>query len=341
MKAILLTALLWSVFSHVDAESYGDKVGNLDSVLALQLGLLYQPNEDGAIGRNKSHYIHARFQRGLHHLADLSLVSKNCQSATTFINAASFALERQKQDGDFKLVLPDLNLSHTEVSHSDRVSGVAIFVSSLGLGVHALDSSDWFHKAAECGKQRASLAIIKTKLAPSLEYLIRHKETLIRADATAPNRLLFDAIAFQTLAVTLNSERAFKLSRRFSNRALRLFDEEHGHFIEAGGYDSSYNGVATALALRFVLLGTDHRELATAAKRALNWQLSRILPSGEVSVTGNTRVKRGSSGETFLGRKKDVDVGHTIEALMLGSMMYADPHYEAGARRVLQHYRRQ
>ncbi len=93
-----------------------------------------------------------------------------------------------------------------------------------------------------------------------------------------------------------------------TGRALSQRDAARGYFIEGGGWDSSYNGVAAKLALElFTLLPSDpappiRRELEIASSCAMNWQKSRILTSGEISTEGNTR---GFSGwRSVSGQRK-------------------------------------
>ena len=132
------------------------------------------------------------------------------------------------------------------------------------------------------------------------------------------------------LESSTKNERATEQSLRFQDAAL-LQTHPDGFFVEGGGYDSSYNGVATALAYRIASF-TASRSILSAANRSLAWQLTRILPSGEIVTKGNARVRNDGTGETFLGRHKDVDVGHTLEAIAMATAFGEIKESEADKR---------
>ena len=112
-------------------------------------------------------------------------------------------------------------------------------------------------------------------------------------------------------------EDAQQLGALFVQEALKLTDLTIGYFIEGGGWDSSYNGVAAMLALEILAIGNgegeETGELETCVTNAMNWQVSRISSSGAISTEGNTRVYEG--GETFLGEEKGVDYAKTVRSL--------------------------
>ncbi|MGH1539253.1 MAG: hypothetical protein ACRBHB_02425 [Arenicella sp.] len=69
---------------------------------------------------------------------------------------------------------------------------------------------------------------------------------------------------------------------------MSLVDED-GYFIEGGGFDSSYNGVATSLGFQLAMVGFED-SLGSISNEAIQWQAGRIKPDGEVSTKGNSRV---------------------------------------------------
>ena len=321
-----------------DASDYGDRVGELSREIAAQLAKTNSPNPSGAIGRNRNGYFHVRFQRGMHHVADYALATKQVDIVDRFLTAVEYSLQRQLPSGDFELVIPDALRDQGKPSIADRASGVAFFASSLGLGLHALETNDWFQTSPDCKRLRSRLSTIKPRLRSTLSFLIEHERYLEAADQKAPNRLLFDAIAYITLGKLVNDNAAAKIGSTFADRALEQIDPHDGYFLEGGGFDSSYNGVATALALRLLMLDYHSEKLESICSEAISWQESRILASGEISTEGNSRVRPGKSGESFLGRKKDVDVGHTVEALMLASHRFSSREYSDLATRVVEYY---
>ena len=75
----------------------------------------------GAIGRNRKRYFHARFQTGLHHLADAAIVESDPKATADFLGAAEYAFRHQLPDGDFSLVVPPQLQGRREASTADRV----------------------------------------------------------------------------------------------------------------------------------------------------------------------------------------------------------------------------
>ena len=332
--------MLMTVSQVTAAEQYGDRLAGLSAELLNPLAERQQPDAAGAMGRNRQDYVHVRFQMGLHQLVDYALVKQDQQALQAFYRAADYAMQHQQADGDFQVQLPaELNRGQT-VGIADRTSGVAFFMYSLGSAAMALETSQWFSSATELVEHRAQLVVLKSQVADTLAFLLRHKVILFKADSRAPNRLLFNALAFYTLGQWLDHPSALTTADEFINLALSQVHPE-GYFIEGGGYDSSYNGVATALCYRLLLLGHPHPALPDRCQAALNWQQSRVLPSGEISTTGNSRVNSRGQGESFMGRKKDVDVGHTTEALMLAALYHKDASLIIQARQILSHYLKQ
>jgi len=319
------------------SDRYGDRLSGLSAELLRPLAKRQQPDNKGAMGRNRQAYVHVRFQMGLHQLADYALMSQDLRALQAFFRAAEYAMHHQQADGDFLVRLPAEMNRGQAVGIADRTSGVAFFMYSLGSAAMALESNQWFAESAELAVQRAQLASLKSQLPDTLTFLLHNRVILQQADSLAPNRLLFNALAFYTLGHWLEDATALSVADAFIEQALAQVHDD-GYFIEAGGYDSSYNGVATALCYRLLLLGHPHPALPDVCAGALSWQQTRLLPSGEINAAGNSRVKAGGQGESFMGRQKDVDVGHTIEALMLAALYQSNESLTQQASQVLDYY---
>lgn len=336
MNLFLVLSLVAATTAN--ASNYGDRVGKLPHDVTAQLAKANAPDASGAIGRNRKGYFHVRFQLGMHHVADHALATKQVDAVDRFLTAVEYSLQRQLPSGDFELVVPNELRDQGKPSIADRASGVAFFASSLGLGLHALETNDWFQTSPDCKRLRSRLSTIKPRLRITLSFLIEHERYLEAADQQAPNRLLFDAIAYITLGKLLNDDAAAKIGSTFVDKALDQINPIDGYFVEGGGFDSSYNGVATALAIRLLMLEHRNDKLESICLRAIRWQKDRIFTSGEISTEGNSRVRPGKSGESFLGREKDVDVGHTVEALMLASHQFSSREYIELATLVVEYY---
>ena len=338
MKLILFVlSLIIATDAHAQTSSYGNAISVVAEPIARILAEHNRPTEVGAMGRNKHGYFHVRFQLGMHYLANYGLVTKQSEEIETFITAAEYSYRFQLESGGFKLILPRKLSGQGTPSLADRVSGVAFFASSIGSGIYALETSDWFQKSSQHEKLQKRITLLKPKLRSTLEYLLQNQEYLKAADRHAPNRLLFDGLAFYSLGKILNNEEAISVAESFVGSAAKQV-HENGYFIENGGFDSSYNGVAVALGLRLLMMGYEKDQLDTVCQKAIMWQRDKISDTGEIITVGNTRVNPHGGGESFLGRVKDVDVGHTVEAFLLASQWLENEKYTQLAEDILKYY---
>lgn len=304
-----------------------------DPALAERLASRHRPAEDGALGRNREAYFHARFQMGVHQLATAAVLHHDPRPAEAALRAIAYGLDQQSPDGGFRVEVPARLRQGTPPRAADLASGSAFFLASAGPALLVLESPAAQARLPAAVKQQARA--LHPKLEKSLGYLRAHQSVLMRADAHAPNRLLFDALALHSLGLLLSDGSAMQDAHAFTRAALAL-QHPDGYFIEGGGSDSSYNGVAIAVGYRLLALDPGNRALALALARASDWQLTRIGADGEISVAGNTRVFPG--GESFLGKAKGVDVAHTVEGLMLAAAARGDDCLLDGARRVARFY---
>ncbi|MEM9018138.1 MAG: hypothetical protein AAGC68_14075 [Verrucomicrobiota bacterium] len=336
---ILLISLVASGLLPLFAEgrrSHGDRISEFSSDILKTLAERTVPDQTGAVGRNRKGYFHVRFQMGVHRLANYALAEKDPRGIDHFLNAMEYSLSHQQPDGRFSFVIPQELDSEKGPSDADRASGVAFFLSSAGTGIDALMTSSWFQETPEFQPFRDRCERIVQRLEPTIAALLEDEPFLRKADLHAPNRLLFDAAAFLSLGKAMKNDEATAAGERFLDLASELIHED-GFFIERGGSDTSYNGVAAATALRIGLL-LDSSSWVQIGLDAVSWQTTRISTEGEISTEGNTRVRPG--GESFLGREKDVDVGHTIEALSFASCLSENPALTTLAKRVLGFYQR-
>ncbi|MEM6691397.1 MAG: hypothetical protein AAF664_18360, partial [Planctomycetota bacterium] len=91
---------------------------------------------------------------------------------------------------------------------------------------------------------------------------------------------------------------------------------------------------------RLFMVGFRPKELRPICNNAIAWQSGRVLESGEVSTQGNARVRPGKSGESFLGKEKDVDIGHVVEAFVLADIALSDESFRKLAMKVIRFYER-
>jgi hypothetical protein len=151
------------------------------------------------------------------------------------------------------------------------------------------------------------------------------------------NRVIIAAKAFGTLGVVLGEEKLIAHSRHLIAHAITLRDKE-GVFIENGGRDSSYNVVSilfgSHLALHVPML-----EFEAILPAAVAWQLTRVLPSGEIDVKSNTRTGVGKEANAF-GQAKTVNYNEVVYALTYYGLIHHDNACLEAADRVFAYMRK-
>jgi hypothetical protein len=139
------------------------------------------------------------------------------------------------------------------------------------------------------------------------------------------------AKAFGTCGVVLGDEKLVARSRQLIAHAITLRDQE-GVFVENGGRDSSYN-VVSILFGSVLALHVPLPEFEAILPAAVAWQLTRVLPSGEVDVKGNTRTGVGKEANAF-GTAKTVNYKEVVLALTIYGLVHRDQTALAAADRV-------
>ena len=304
-------------YQIVNDLSYNDLIAQIGEDKLAQA--VERPSAHGALGRNKDGYFHVRFQLNMTALSDFAVTTERVDALQYWAQTIVYSFNQQQSDGSFEFSPPDalVNSPHyTPLRVGDLESGTAFFASSLGLSLLSLQHSNWFLSDQATQMIRAEIDSLRPSFEKTLDYLLARKDVLKQYDAQAPNRLLFDALAYYSLGKYLSRVDAQVVASEFIDSALNLRDPEQGYFIEGGGWDSSYNGVAIKLAMELFSIMDETEQkvsLREAIVRATTWQISRIKGNGEISMEGNTRVYEG--GEAFLGVEKGVDYVKIVKAL--------------------------
>jgi hypothetical protein len=309
----------------------------LDPAVLQRLAQANTPDAAGALSRNVAGYFHVRFQMGVSALADFAVATNNAAAADMAIRSLEYSYGYQTAAGDFQFIQPS-NLPGTPTA-ADLASGVAFFLSSVGAATTALSESSWFANDGSTATLRTRLQNLRGGIRASLNYLKQQAGVLQQADARAPNRLIYDAIAYYALGSYLADTAAQNTGLRFAQLALA---QQHatGYFIEGSGYDSSYQGVSLALLARLLVILPNTQPLKPQVWRALScgcqWQATRILPSGEISTAGNSRVYPG--GEQFLGQEKQVAYVSTMQGFWAYAIFANNPAFGETAWRIANYY---
>ncbi len=295
-----------------------------------------QTDVNGAMSRNMAGYFHVRFQMGISPLADYAVDAQNSTALEMFVRAIEYSFQYQNPDGDFQLVVPADLVNTGTATEGDRVSGTAFFYSSLGAGLLALNDNAGY-QAQTAAKNR--IGVLTQKFRISLNYLKSKQALLKQIDGDAPNRLFFDALAFYSMGKYLDDNEAMKTGLDFAGLGMAKKQPE-GYFQEGSGYDSSYQGVGLAIGFRLLSVlnpGEPIRQsLYDNLACATNWETTRILPTGEITTAGNSRVFTG--GETFLGQEKSMAYSSVMIALWNMYYYSGKEEYNRLAEKVLEYY---
>lgn len=292
------------------------------------------PDGQGALGRNKKDgaYSTVRWQMDLLPLVIYGLVREDAEAASMGLLAVEYGQNHQGADGGF-LFSPIAGVSQTPTV-GDLASGAAFYLSMAGTALVFMDRSSWIQDQPVVVTRMGNLS---NSLARSLDYLMAQENRLMAMDAEAPNRLLFDALAFMSLSLHLSNGSGIPVARKFTEKALGRMRAE-GWFQEGNGYDSSYQAVG-AMNLFFLALldgGLEQDRLFEAFYRATAWEGGRITPWGEVSVVGNSRVFPG--GESFLGSEKEVAALSVAQAFFGAGAVFEEGRFLELGNRVTRHY---
>ena len=323
--------------------NYNDLISEIPSNIIE--ALVERPDSNGALGRNKEGYFHVRFQMEMTRLTDYAIKFHSKEAVYEFLKNLNYSFSHQQAAGDFEWVIPDEFLNapnYIPPSEADLVSGTAFFAYSVGMSLMTLNQSQWYTESSSLNELKSQIQTLNPNILNMLAYLKNNSALLEVVDEYAPNRLFFNAVAFYSLGIILNDEEAKNLGIHFAEKALLQRNRTEGYFIEAGGWDSSYNGVAIKLGFELLTLSpndsnqTIKEELEQAVTCATHWQKSRILPNGAISTDGNTRVFPG--GEDFLGNEKQVDVVKTLKAFFYMHTLSGRNEYEWLTQKIIEHY---
>jgi hypothetical protein len=168
------------------------------------------------------------------------------------------------------------------------------------------------------------------RLEPSMRracaFIQAGQDGILKKSGHTANRVFIAAKAFGLCGVYLNDEALKATSRKFMAAALERRDAD-GVFVERGGRDTSYNAVSLLMA-QVLTLHLPEPKVEAAMVAAMAWQLTRIRPSGEVEVVGNTRTGVG------LENGKTVNYREVAMALSYYGMIHDDPAAIALAAKV-------
>jgi hypothetical protein len=278
-----------------------------------------RPDAEGMASYNKDGFKSPEFQAGAMHYLVRAIVRRDERCVAEGWNAIEATFRYQTEAGGF---------GRKGAPHGGP-SAVAFWLAELDQAVLVLRDSELGPKY----KERIKSLLPKIHKAARWLALPSNRTRLKHDDADAPNRLLFDALAYGLSGVLCGNDELKQTGRRFVDLAMAQYGTSDSVFLEKGGWDSSYQAVATLKLLVWTLYFPD-RKLNAAVARAIRWELSRVGPEGDIDVAGNTRT--GLAQEQWMGHPKGVNLSEIALCLLYQFARTGDKDALAAARRVVE-----
>ena len=278
-----------------------------------------RPNVDGMAGYNRDGFKSPEFQCGAMHYLVRAVVRHDERCVGEGWSAIDAAFRYQNQHGGFG----------REGFPRGGVSAAALWLAELDQAVLVLRESEFGPEY----KRRIEQLVPKIRMAAQWLAQPNHQAQLKHNDADAPNRLLFDALAYGLSGVLTRDDKLKRVGRQFVDLAMAQCRTSDGVFLEKGGHDSSYQAVA-ALKLQIWTLYFADEKLEAVLDRAVRWELGRIGPDGRISVAGNTRTGLGQ--EQWMGHEKDVNPSEITLCFLYHYVRTGDKDALAAARRIVE-----
>lgn len=288
-------------------------------------------NANGLIGRNRQYgrLVSPRFQLGAGAALRLGL-HLDPTLANNGFRAIEVGTSAIASDGAVQSDVPPDAPAGTTLDRSDLASGAAFFMADACPALLALQAHPNADTIAEPRRRETVIAV----LGRGLNWLIALADDLERVDRAAPNRLLYDALAYHSCGVLTGNNAAQTHARRFVALALSQTRTD-GVFIEKGGSDTSYQAVSVRLAADLLLTGyaaTDSQTLNNRWQAGAIWLGNRILADGRIDSSANTRTCHG--GESFLGVEKTVSAPGVYGAMIYMAELASNDGLKSAAARL-------
>lgn len=283
------------------------------------------PDADGFTGGNHGHghWVESGPQRGSCRGVIAAVVAGDLTAADNAWRGIDVAFAHQRADGGFESKpAADGKISS---AFNANVETAYFFLQELGRAFLVIGESP--HAA----HFQDRIVALKPKVRLAADYISSGYDTIIPKVGHSVNRVIIAAKAFGTCGVFLGDDKLIAQSKQLIAHAITLRDKE-GVFIENGGRDSSYN-VVSILFGSVLALHVPLPEFEAILPAAVKWQLTRVLPSGEVDVSGNTRTGVGKEANAW-GKPKTVNYNEVILALTLYGTIHHDEACLAAAERV-------
>lgn len=333
---LLFTALVAAPLVAAPAPAPAAALREYDILRAFPAGRLTAlgagdlPDAQGFTGSNHAHkyWVESGPQRGSCRAVIAAVIRDDLAAADNAWRGIDVAFAHQTANGGFESK-PQAN-GKASTAFNANVETAYFFLQELGRAILIIRQSphaDYF---------KARITALEPKLRRAADYISSGIDTIIPKVGHSVNRVIIAAKAFGTLGVVLGDEKLIAHSRRLIAHAITLRDKE-GVFIENGGRDSSYN-VVSILFGSHLALHVPLPEFEAILPAAVAWQLTRVLPSGEIDVKSNTRTGVGKEANAF-GQAKTVNYNEVVYALTYYGLIHHDAACLEAADRVFAYSR--
>ncbi|OAT82294.1 hypothetical protein A6M21_09050 [Desulfotomaculum copahuensis] len=158
----------------------------------------------------------------------------------------------------------------------------------------------------------------------------------LRNDAPYTHRKYLDAAALGLAGKLTNDNKLTEESRKLIKDGIKL-QLKNGVNPEKGGYDSSYQMVGVVYAERWLVYFKNDPlkpDVENMIEKALKWEESRILKSGVIDTSGNTRVEGQGKEKGPNDTVKTVSYSFVVRGFAFWAVYDHDKHSELVARKV-------
>ena len=279
----------------------------------------HSANIDWERHRTNKWYIEAqRYGEGL---VIGGLVSNNPKAIQAGFKMFDWGFKQQAADGSFK-------------GTGDPFHSTSFFVQAVAHSLLVIQQSPHANKYA------AQIARYKPLVRRAALWMISKDvwKQGTRRNQPYTHRRYSVAVALGLTSKLTGDAELMKYARQSLQEGLAL-QRPNGVNPEKGGYDSSYQMVGVVYAQRWAIYFPDDPltpKVKTAIEKALAWQQTRVLASGEISTKGNTRTAGQETGRT--GKVKAVDYNMAIRGFAYWAAVTKNPKWSAIAQKIAKFY---
>jgi hypothetical protein len=270
---------------------------------------------------NQAQYWYIEEQRNSEESIIAGLIKNDPQAIDAGFKMFDWGFAHQAYDGSFFLT-------------GDRFHSTSFFVQAVAHALLVIQQSPDSQKYAD------QVAKYKPLVHRAARWMISSQiwERGIKRNKAYTHRRYLVAAALGLTGKLTNDQELINYARESIKDGLSL-QHSDGVNPEKGGFDSSYQMVGVVYAQRWVTYFPKDSLTPKVVKmidKALCWQQTRILDSGEISSQDNTRTAGQERRRT--GKVKTVSSRSALRAFAYWASVTGNKKWEAIARKIAQYY---